>query len=137
MVSSGVAERERGGGEGGGRCCSHSELLTNNHIVLHYLFLESDEILLVAQTIFCKNSSKAIHFRKSLPKHTTNNKVKYSQDNVYTYLFSFIPCNDYNKTQQAHLDPTGSIVVILVKHFQNELMVEVYSKSLVRSIGEV
>ena len=34
-------------------------------------------------------------------------------------------------------EPTGSIVVILVKNVQNELMVEIYSKSLVRDIGKV
>ena len=32
---------------------------------------------------------------------------------------------------------TRSIMVILVKHFQTELMVEIYSKSLVRTIGKL
>ena len=34
-------------------------------------------------------------------------------------------------------DPTRSIVVIWVNNFQTELMVEIYSKSLVRAIGKV
>ena len=34
-------------------------------------------------------------------------------------------------------DTTCSIVVIRVKFFQNELMVEIYSKRLVRGIGKV
>ena len=34
-------------------------------------------------------------------------------------------------------DPTRSRVVIWVKNNQTELMVEIYSKSLVRAIGEV
>ena len=34
-------------------------------------------------------------------------------------------------------DPTCSIVVIRVKHFKTELMVEIYFKSLVRAICEV
>ena len=34
-------------------------------------------------------------------------------------------------------DPTRSIVVIWVKFFQTELMVEICSKSLVRAIGKV
>ena len=35
------------------------------------------------------------------------------------------------------MDTTGSIVVIWVKTLQNELMVEIYSKSLVIAIGKV
>ena len=34
-------------------------------------------------------------------------------------------------------DITCSIVVIRVNIFQNELMVEIYSKSLIRAIGKV
>ena len=34
-------------------------------------------------------------------------------------------------------DPTRSILVIWVKYFQTESMVEICSKSLVRAIGEV
>ena len=34
-------------------------------------------------------------------------------------------------------EPTRSIVVISVKHFQTELMVEISSKILVRAIGKV
>ena len=34
-------------------------------------------------------------------------------------------------------DTTRSIVVIQVNNFQNELMVEIYSKNLVRAIGKV
>ena len=38
---------------------------------------------------------------------------------------------------QNRCDPTRSIVVIWVKYLQTELMVEIYSKSLVRAIGKV
>ena len=34
-------------------------------------------------------------------------------------------------------EPARSIVVIWVKHFQTGLMVEIYSKSLVRAIAKV
>ena len=34
-------------------------------------------------------------------------------------------------------EPTGSIVVIWVNIFQTELMVEIYSKNLIRAIGKV
>ena len=34
-------------------------------------------------------------------------------------------------------DTTPSTVVILVKKFQNQLMVEIYSKSLITAIGKV
>ena len=35
------------------------------------------------------------------------------------------------------MEPTRSVVVIWVKHFQTELMVEIYSHILVRAIGDV
>ena len=35
------------------------------------------------------------------------------------------------------MEPTHSIVVIWVKNFQTELVMEIYFKSLVRAIGEV
>ena len=38
---------------------------------------------------------------------------------------------------KALSDTTRSTVVIQVKHFRNELMVEIYSQSLVRAIGKV
>ena len=38
---------------------------------------------------------------------------------------------------ETESDPTPSILVIWVKHFQNKLMIEIYSESLVRAIGIV
>ena len=50
-------------------------------------------------------------------------------------------CNrDCNITVNSTLtdsEPTRSIVVIWVINFQTELVVEIYSKSLVRAIGKV
>ena len=37
----------------------------------------------------------------------------------------------------AYSEPTRSIVIIQVKTFKTELMVDIYSKSLVRAIGIV
>ena len=42
-----------------------------------------------------------------------------------------------NINQSLYSDPTRSIVIIWVNFFQTELMVEIYSKGLVRAIGKV
>ena len=43
----------------------------------------------------------------------------------------------YYRVYVLGCDPTRSIVVIWVKNFQTEIMVEIYSKRLVRAIGKV
>ena len=47
---------------------------------------------------------------------------------------------DYIRIYQNYLykrEPTNSIVVIWVKFFQSDLMVEICCKSLVRAVGKV
>ena len=55
------------------------------------------------------------------------------------FFFTIIYQLSYAEVQiMTHLsDPTHSIVVIWIKLFQTELMVEINSKSLVRAIGKI
>ena len=56
---------------------------------------------------------------------------------VCTLNFAQPGSYDFRAQIQNERDTTRTIVVIQVKHFLNELMVEIYSKSPVRATGKV